>query len=67
MKPPVRDGRHVALGVEPVCSAFGLGLEAARGENPLARSGIPTAIEFNPAKPFHTRYRIWATSLDRPA
>ncbi len=65
LQAPPWDGRHVALGIEPVCSAFGLGLEATRGENPLARSGIPTAIEFDPGTPFQTRYRISATALER--
>lgn len=64
---PPWNAQHVALGVEPVCSAFGLGLEAVRGENPLARSGIRTAIEFDAATPFRTRYRISATALDSPA
>jgi hypothetical protein len=54
------NGRHVALGVEPVCSPFGLGLDAARSANPVARSGIRTALEFDPATPFSTAYRISA-------
>jgi hypothetical protein len=66
LEAPPWNGQLVALGIEPVCTAFGLGLEAVRGENPLARSGIPTAIEFDPATPFTTRYRISAMALDRP-
>jgi len=62
LKPPW-NGQHVALGVEPVCSPFGLGLRAARGPNPLANSGIPTAVEFDPSRPFCTTYRISATAL----
>ena len=57
------NGDHVALGVEPVCSAFGSGLDATRNENPLARSGINTAIEFDPGTLFRTTYRISATTL----
>jgi hypothetical protein len=57
------NGEHVALGIEPVCSAFGLGLEAARNENPLSQSGVDTAIEFDPAAPFRTTYRISAAAL----
>jgi hypothetical protein len=57
------DGTHVALGVEPICSAFGLGLEATRHTNPLSRSGVKTAIDFDPAVPFKTKYRISAASL----
>jgi len=61
LKPPW-NGSHVALGVEPVCSPFGLGLDAARSANPLANSGIPTALEFDAATPFCTTYRISATA-----
>lgn len=59
---PPWNGQHVALGIEPVCSAFGLGLEATRNDNPLRRSGVETVIEFEPAAPFHTRYRISAVA-----
>jgi hypothetical protein len=59
---PPWNGRNVALGIEPVCSAFGLGLAATRGENPLRSSGINTVIEFDPATPFETKYRISATA-----
>jgi len=63
LREPPWNGEHVALGVEPVCSAFALGLEATRNENPLSRSGINTVIEFDPAAPFRTSYRISATAL----
>ena len=66
LEPPWK-GQHVALGIEPICSAFGLGLEATRGENPIRRSGISTVIEFDGSIPFHTRYRISATGFDRLA
>jgi hypothetical protein len=51
-------GRHVAVGIEPVCSPFGLGVATAGADNPIARSGTPTAVAFDPAAPFHTRYRL---------
>jgi hypothetical protein len=59
---PPWNGQHVALGIEPVCSAFGLGLEATRNDNPLRRSGVNTVIEFEPAVPFQTQYRISAVA-----
>jgi hypothetical protein len=59
------NGQHVALGIEPVCSAFGLGLATTRADNPLQRSGTATVIEFDPARPFRTRYRISAMPLPR--
>jgi hypothetical protein len=62
LKPPW-NGEHVALGIEPICSAFGLGLDAVRNENPLSQSGVNTVIEFDPATPFRTTYRISAAAL----
>ncbi|MFO1033238.1 MAG: hypothetical protein U1E15_03825 [Hyphomicrobiales bacterium] len=40
------NGRHLALGVEPVCSAFDLGPAISCGANPIAQSGTPTAMAF---------------------
>ena len=57
------NGRHLALGIEPVCSPFGLGPATAVADNPIARSGVPTAREFSPDAPFATRYRIEAEPL----
>lgn len=52
------DGKHVALGVEPVCSAFDLGPAVSAADNPLASSASPTALSFHPDQPFITHYRI---------
>ncbi|WP_214471048.1 hypothetical protein [Mesorhizobium sp. dw_380] len=57
------NGRHVAIGIEPICSPFGLGPATALADNPIAQSGIATALEFSPEKPFVTRYRIEAAAL----
>jgi len=57
------NGRHVAIGVEPICSPFGLGPATATADNPIAQSGVPTALEFTPERPFTTRYRIEAAPL----
>jgi hypothetical protein len=57
------NGRHVALGVEPVCSPFGLGPATAAADNPLARSGVATARAFVAGETFVTRYRIEARPL----
>lgn len=51
-------GRHLALGVEPVCSAFDLGPAISAGPNPIAEAGTPTARRFTPNETFVTRYRI---------
>ncbi|GLQ77589.1 hypothetical protein GCM10007881_11050 [Mesorhizobium huakuii] len=57
------NGRHVAIGIEPICSPFGLGPATALADNPVAQSGIATAVEFSPERPFVTRYRIEASAL----
>lgn len=57
-KMPPWNGRHLAIGIEPVCSPFGLGPATATADNPVARSGTPTARQFNAGETFTTRYRI---------
>jgi len=57
------NGRHVSIGIEPICSPFGLGPATAIADNPIAQSGVPTALEFSPERPFVTRYRIEAAPL----
>lgn len=52
------NGRHVALGMEPVASAFDLGSVASTSENPISTAGVPTSIAFQPHRLFTTRYRI---------
>jgi galactose mutarotase-like enzyme len=57
------NGRHASIGVEPICSPFGLGPGTAIADNPMAQAGIPTALEFSPERPFTTRYRFEAAPL----
>lgn len=52
------NGRHVALGVEPVCAAFDLGAAISNAPNPVAALGVPTAVHLHPDHPLTTRYRI---------
>ena len=58
-------GRHLAIGVEPICSPFGLGPPTALADNPIARSGTPTAVALRRDEPFVTRYRIEVEALIR--
>lgn len=51
-------GRHLALGVEPVASAFDLGPSVSTADNPLSRSGVSTSISFTAGETFSTKYRI---------
>lgn len=55
--------RHLALGMEPICSPFGLGPAVARADNPIAKSGTRTARDFAAGEVFTTRYRIEAEEL----
>ncbi|MCK3778170.1 hypothetical protein MZK49_15820 [Ensifer sesbaniae] len=52
------NGRHVALGLEPIASAFDLGPAVCTAANPLALSGVATAIAFEPGQIFITHYRL---------
>ncbi len=52
------NGRHLALGMEPICSPFGLGPATARAANPVSQDGTPTARAFAAGEVFETRYRL---------
>ncbi len=60
------NSRHLALGIEPVCSAFDLGPAVSTAANPIATSGVATAMDFSPDAPFTTRYRIAVEPLGAP-
>lgn len=55
--------RHLGLGIEPLCSTFGLAVATSLADNPIARSGTPTALTFERGTPFRTRYRISLQAL----
>ncbi|MBL0371569.1 hypothetical protein JJB09_05970 [Rhizobium sp. KVB221] len=52
------NGNHLALGVEPIASAFDLGTAISTADNPIAASGIETALSFKAGETFRTSYRI---------
>jgi hypothetical protein len=52
------EGKHLALGVEPVCSAFDLGPAVSTGTNPIHSGGCPTYLEFDRNDALLTHYRI---------
>jgi hypothetical protein len=58
------DSEHFALGVEPICSAFGAGEQVSAARNPLVAAGGRTAYPFNAKEQFVTKYRIEAGDLD---
>jgi hypothetical protein len=51
-------GRYFAVGVDPICSAFDLGQHISSAENPLAKAGIRTAVELDPASRWSVKYQI---------
>jgi hypothetical protein len=52
------NGRHYGLGVEPVCAAFDLGVDASVRDNPLKPLGVPTAVALAPGAVWRTEYAI---------
>jgi hypothetical protein len=50
--------RTFALGLEPVCSCFDLGVAASTARNPIADSGIATAMELSVHTPLVIDYRM---------
>jgi hypothetical protein len=52
------NGRHLALGLEPICSAFDLGQQISAADNPISRRGVATARKFTAGERFVTRYRV---------
>ena len=62
-KSPPWNGRHLAIGMEPICSPYGLGPSTARANNPVRAAGTPTSHPFKAATPLVTKYRIAAEAL----
>ena len=56
------NGRHQALGMEPICGAFDLGPSQSKADNPISKRGTPTTMRFEPENLFETKYRIAAYS-----
>lgn len=52
------NGRHLALGLEPICAAFDLGPQISTSPNPISARGIPTFRSFTAGERFITRYRV---------
>lgn len=50
--------RTLCVGIEPVCSPFGLSAKTACSPNPLQRAGIPTAVRFVAGEPKSFAYRL---------
>lgn len=60
------NNRHLALGVEPVCAAFDLGVGVSRAnDNPLVRLGATTR-RLTAGAPFVTRYAMGVSHVETP-
>ncbi|MEP0961390.1 MAG: hypothetical protein ABJQ70_16300 [Roseobacter sp.] len=57
------NGRHLALGLEPVCAPFDLGQAMTGNETPLAREGVKTAVSIEPSSAWSTGYAIGVDTL----
>lgn len=55
---PPWSNRHLALGIEPVRSAFDLGTATSAAANPLSIAGADTAFDLVAGRPLHTTYAI---------
>lgn len=58
LAPPPWNRRHRALGIEPACTALGLGIKASAGRNPINAEGEPTAVAFKAGEVWQTTYRL---------
>lgn len=62
------NGRFIAIGIEPVCSAFDLGPHVSNNpQNPIAQEGYATSVELSPEYPFTTCYQLSVSALDEVA
>lgn len=57
------NGRHLCIGIEPLCSPFGLSPDTARADNPISAEGTATAVALTPEAPLTIRYRIAVSPL----
>lgn len=59
------NGQHLALGIEPVCAAFDLGVACSRSANPLNSEGHATAVTLHAGVPWQTDYALSAELMAR--
>ncbi|AIV73849.1 hypothetical protein X994_6546 (plasmid) [Burkholderia pseudomallei] len=52
------NGRHFALGVEPVCAAFDLGMAASNEGNSISERGVATTMKLRPDAPTTIEYSV---------
>ena len=57
------NGRHRALGIEPVCAPFDFGSRTATVQTPLNMAGVPTSVRLTRHRPWRTTYRVAVESI----
>jgi len=57
------NNRHLCIGIEPICSPFGLSPNMARSVTPVSREGTATCVTLDPNCPKTIRYRIEVENL----
>jgi hypothetical protein len=57
------NGRHLAIGIEPVRAAFDLGVRISARPNPLNNAGVETSYPFKAGMPLTTQYRIGVEAI----
>ncbi len=58
------NGRFRAIGIEPVASAFDLGIVHSRNTaSPLAEEGVQTSVLLSPETPFRTSYSVEVSAI----
>lgn len=58
------NNRHLCIGIEPICSPFGLSPDLARVSNPISASGTPTCVPLSPTAPLTIRYSIGVSPIE---
>lgn len=56
-------GTNLCLGVEPITSAFDFGQGVSAGDNPLAKAGYSTTVDFEAGRTYEVRHRIAAERI----
>lgn len=56
-------GMNLCLGVEPITSAFDFGQGVSADDNPLAKAGYSTAVDFEAGRTYEVRHRITAERI----
>ncbi len=57
------NGRHLAIGIEPVRAAFDLGVRVSSRPNPLNSAGVETSYPFKAGTPLTTQYKIGVEAI----